>query len=41
MGHEDWSQIVKTYGRWIPDVDPEAGLRAYERIKRLGTIETR
>lgn len=35
MGHRDWSQIVKTYGRWIPEVDPDAGMRAYERIRLL------
>lgn len=25
MGHKDWVMIVKTYGRWIPEVDPSAG----------------
>lgn len=25
MGHKDWVMIVRTYGRWIPSVDPTAG----------------
>lgn len=25
MGHKDWVMIVRTYGRWIPSVDPSAG----------------
>jgi integrase len=32
MGHEDWSMIVRVYGRWIPDVDPLAGDRAVRAI---------
>jgi integrase len=28
MGHRDWGMIRKTYGRWIPDVDPVAGSKA-------------
>lgn len=28
MGHRDWVMIVRTYGRWIPDVDPTAGDKA-------------
>jgi integrase len=32
LGHADWSMIVKVYGRWIPAVDPEAGMRAYRAI---------
>lgn len=28
MGHKDWSMLVKTYGRWIKDVDAKAGDRA-------------
>lgn len=36
LGHADWSMIVKTYGRWIPDVDPEAGMRAYRAITEAG-----
>ncbi len=32
MGHRDWSMIVRTYGRWIPDVDPLAGDRAVSLI---------
>lgn len=33
MGHRDWSMIVRTYGRWIPDVDPMAGDRAVRLIQ--------
>lgn len=25
MGHADWGMIRKTYGRWIPDMNPVAG----------------
>lgn len=32
MGHRDWSMIVRTYGRWIPDVDPLAGERAVRLV---------
>lgn len=32
MGHRDWSQIVRTYGKWIPDVDPQAGMRAVAAV---------
>jgi integrase len=32
MGHRDWSMIVRTYGRWIPEVDPLAGDRAVRLI---------
>lgn len=39
MGHKDWSMIVKTYGRWIPDIDPLAGDRAVTAI--YGTNEAR
>lgn len=28
MGHKDWVMIVRTYGRWIPAVDPSAGDKA-------------
>ncbi len=28
MGHKDWSMIVKTYGKWIPESDPLAGEKA-------------
>lgn len=28
MGHRDWVMIVRTYGRWIPDIDPTAGDKA-------------
>jgi integrase len=25
MGHKDWAMIIRTYGRWIPSVAPDAG----------------
>lgn len=25
MGHKDWSMIVKSYGRYLPDANPQAG----------------
>ena len=25
MGHKDWAMIIKTYGRWIPSIAPDAG----------------
>jgi len=28
MGHADWGMIRRTYGRWIPDSTPDAGLKA-------------
>ena len=28
MGHRDATMILRTYGKWIPDVDPSAGSRA-------------
>ncbi len=28
MGHKDWSMIVRTYGKWIPEADPLAGAKA-------------
>lgn len=28
MGHRDWVMIVRTYARWIPEVDPTAGDKA-------------
>lgn len=27
MGHRDWGMIRKTYGRWMPTVDPTAGAK--------------
>lgn len=27
MGHNDWGMLIKTYGRWIPQVDTRAGVR--------------
>ncbi|MBI6743295.1 Arm DNA-binding domain-containing protein [Pseudomonas syringae] len=28
MGHSDWTMIARVYGRWMPDADAEAGVRA-------------
>jgi integrase len=28
MGHRDWSMIVRTYGKWIPEAEPRAGAKA-------------
>jgi len=28
MGHADWTMIARTYGRWMPDADRQAGSRA-------------
>jgi len=25
MGHKDWAMIIRTYGRWIPSIAPDAG----------------
>lgn len=27
MGHKDWAMIVRTYGRWIPSIAPDAGAK--------------
>jgi integrase len=34
MGHKDWAFTARTYARWIPDDQPEAGNRAVERYAR-------
>lgn len=28
MGHSDWTMIARVYGRWMPQGDIEAGLKA-------------
>jgi integrase len=28
MGHTDWTMIARIYGKWLPDADPNAGMRA-------------
>lgn len=28
MGHSDWGMIRRVYGKWIPDAQPEAGMKA-------------
>lgn len=35
MGHRDATMILRTYGKWIPDVDPSAGSKAEEVAKTL------
>lgn len=37
MGHKDWVMIVRTYGRWIPSVDPTAGQKAAALCVASGT----
>lgn len=32
MGHADWTMIARTYGKWMPDADPEAGEKALRRF---------
>lgn len=34
MGHKDWTMIARVYGKWIPDADPMAGLKANEMFGR-------
>lgn len=34
MGHKDWSMISRRYGKWMPDLDVEAGLKAVERFTK-------
>jgi len=29
MGHSDWGMIRRVYGKWIPDAQPEAGMKAF------------
>jgi len=35
MGHRDATMILRTYGKWIPDVDPSAGSKAEKLAKTL------
>jgi integrase len=35
VGHRDATMILRTYGKWIPDVDPSAGSKAEEVAKTL------
>lgn len=30
MGHSDWTMIARVYGRFIPDAQPDAGMKAHE-----------
>lgn len=30
MGHSDWTMIARVYGRWMPEADSTAGLKAIE-----------
>lgn len=34
MGHGDWTMIARIYGRWIPEVAPDAGNKAVEIFAR-------
>lgn len=36
MGHADWGMIRKTYGRWIPDMNPVAGRKVEDLWSRHG-----
>jgi integrase len=36
MGHKDWGMLRKTYGRWIPDIDPIAGSKAVDYWSQHG-----
>lgn len=29
LGHSDWGMIRRVYGKWIPDTQPEAGMKAF------------
>lgn len=35
MGHRDATMILRTYGKWLPDVDPSAGSKAEELANTL------
>jgi integrase len=37
MGHSDATMILRTYGKWIPDVDPSAGSKAEELARKHTT----
>lgn len=41
MGHKDWVMIVRTYGRWIPSVDPTAGEKVSAMICTHKTSEAK
>ena len=30
MEHREWSMILRIYGRWIPEVNPQAGEKAVQ-----------
>ncbi|MGO8753639.1 MAG: Arm DNA-binding domain-containing protein [Gallionellaceae bacterium] len=36
MGHADWAMIRKTYGRWIPDMNPVAGRKIEDLWSQYG-----
>ena len=41
MGHKDWGMIRKIYGRWIPEMRPDAGNRAAAALGQFwGKTET-
>ena len=37
MGHKDWGMLRKVYGRWIPEVNPQAGERIMELLDKAVT----
>ena len=40
MGHKDWGMIRRVYGRWIPDLNPEAGNKMMAAWAKLNTEST-
>lgn len=32
MGHADWTMIARVYGRWMPEADPDAGVKAQAKF---------
>ncbi|WP_256449813.1 site-specific integrase [Candidatus Nitrotoga sp. 1052] len=41
MGHADWGMIRKTYGRWIPDMNPVAGRKIEHLWSQHGQNENK
>jgi len=39
MGHSDWTMIAKVYGKWIPDAQPNAGMKAVEMFTQTKEIK--
>lgn len=36
MGHADTTEVFETYGQWMPDLDPKAGLRMLTAVQPKG-----